>query len=221
MKINVSIVDDDHRLRNSLRRIIGRFGDCNCISDHPTGQDAVTRLPGLRPQVVLMDINLPGGLDGIACVQRLKPLMPATEFIMLTVYEDTDRIYQALAAGASGYLLKQSEVGEIHDAIVQVHQGAVPMSSHIARKVLSAFRPAPATAPATFQDLTVRESEILDLLSKGLLYKEIAEHLRVSYNTVNNHVRHIYEKLHVNTRTEAVAVYLQQPGVPNRGGTGS
>ena len=129
----------------------------------------------------------------------------------------TALVFQALAAGASGYLLKQSEVGEIHDAIVQVNQGAVPMSSHIARKVLSAFRPAPATAPTTFQDLTARESEILDLLSKGLLYKEIAEHLKVSYNTVNNHVRHIYEKLHVNTRTEAVAVYLQQPG-PNRGG---
>jgi DNA-binding NarL/FixJ family response regulator len=165
-----------------------------------------------------MDINLPG-LDGIGCVQRLKPLMPRTEFIMLTVYEDSERIFQALAAGASGYLLKQAEFGEIHDAILQVNQGGAPMSCHIARKVVTAFRPQPALAPGTFQDLTVRESEILDLLSKGLLYKEIAEQLKVSYNTVNNHVRHIYEKLHVNTRTEAVAVYLQQPNAPNRGGS--
>jgi DNA-binding NarL/FixJ family response regulator len=218
MKITVSIVDDDDRLRQSLRRLLDRFDDCEFVSDHATGQDAVEKLPGLRPRVVLMDINLPG-LDGIGCVQRLKPLMPDTEFIMLTVYEDPERIFQALAAGASGYLLKQAEFGEIHDAIVQVHQGGAPMSSHIARKVVTAFRPPPASATTgTFQNLTARESEILDLLSKGLLYKEIAEQLQVSYNTVNNHVRHIYEKLHVNTRTEAVAIYFESRSSPERRG---
>jgi DNA-binding NarL/FixJ family response regulator len=215
MKITVSIVDDDDGLRVSLRRLLGRFDDCECLSDHATGQDAAAALPNLRPRVVLMDINLPG-LDGIACVRQLKPLMPDTEFIMLTVYEDSERIFQALAAGASEYLLKQAEFGEIHDAIVQVHQGGAPMSSHIARKVVTAFRPQPAAAPGTFQDLTPRESEILDLLSKGLLYKEIADHLKVSYNTVNNHVRHIYEKLHVNTRTEAVAIYFESRTSPDR-----
>ena len=220
MKITVSIVDDDDRLRQSLRRLLDRFTDCEFTSDHATGQDAVERLPRLCPRVVLMDINLPG-LDGIGCVQRLKPLMPNTEFIMLTVYEDAERIFQALAAGASGYLLKQAEFGEIHDAILQVHQGGAPMSSHIARKVVTAFRPQVASvAPSTFQNLTARESVILELLAKGLLYKEIADQLQVSYNTVNNHVRHIYEKLHVNTRTEAVAVYLQQPPGPGRGGPG-
>lgn len=219
MKITVSIVDDDERLRLRLARILGRFDDCECISNHPTGQDAVERLPALRPQVVLMDINLPG-LDGIGCVQQLKPRMPDTEFIMLTVYEDSERIFQALSAGASGYLLKQSEIGEIHDAILQVQQGGAPMSSHIARKVVTAFRapPPPAPGKASFQDLTARESEILDLLSKGLLYKEIAEQLKVSYNTVNNHVRHIYEKLHVNTRTEAVAIYFESRTSPERRG---
>ncbi|MCW1921354.1 response regulator transcription factor [Luteolibacter arcticus] len=217
MKITVSIVDDDDRLRLRLQRLLGRSEDCECISDHATGQDAVERLPGLRPQVVLMDINLPG-LDGIGCVQRLKPQMPGTEFIMLTVYEDSERIFQALAAGASGYLLKQAEFGEIHDAILQVQQGGAPMSSHIARKVVTAFRPKSASAPGNFQDLTARESEILDLLSKGLLYKEIAEQLKVSYNTVNNHVRHIYEKLHVNTRTEAVAIYFESRSLPERPG---
>lgn len=218
MKITVSIVDDDDRLRQSLHRLLDRFDDCEFVSDHATGQDAVENLPRLQPQVVLMDINLPG-LDGIGCVRQLKPLMPATEFIMLTVYEDAERIFQALAAGASGYLLKQAEFGEIHDAIMQVHQGGAPMSSHIARKVVTAFRPPPATAATgSFQNLTNRESEILDLLSKGLLYKEIADQLHVSYNTVNNHVRHIYEKLHVNTRTEAVAIYFESRNSPDRRG---
>lgn len=215
MKITVSIVDDDDRLRTSLRRLLSRFADCDCISDHPSGVEAVELLPDLRPQVVLMDINLPE-LDGIGCVRKLKPLMPSTEFIMLTVYEDSERIFQALAAGASGYLLKQAEIGEIHEAILQVNQGGAPMSGHIARKVVTAFRPAAAALPGTFQNLTARESEILDLLSKGLLYKEIAEHLKVSYNTVNNHVRHIYEKLHVNTRTEAVAIYFESRNLPER-----
>lgn len=218
MKITVSIVDDDDRLRQNLRRLLERFDDCEFVSDHATGQEAVEKLPQQRPRVVLMDINLPG-LDGIGCVLRLKPLMPDTEFIMLTVYEDPERIFQALAAGASGYLLKQAEFAEIHDAIVQVHQGGAPMSSHIARKVVTAFRPPPASAATgTFQNLTARESEILDLLSKGLLYKEIAEQLQVSYNTVNNHVRHIYEKLHVNTRTEAVAIYFESRSSPERRG---
>lgn len=207
MKIPFSIVDDDERLRLSLRRVLERFGDCLCISDHSTGQEALAALPGLRPRVVLMDINLPG-LDGIGCVQRLKPVLPETEFIMLTVYEDSERIFRALAAGASGYVLKQAEIDEIHGAILQVVGGGAPMSNHIARKVVSAFQPRAAPGPS-FRDLTTRESEILQLLAKGLLYKEIAEQLKVSYNTVNNHVRHIYEKLHVNTRTEAVAIYLE------------
>ncbi|MES2996931.1 MAG: response regulator transcription factor [Verrucomicrobiota bacterium] len=220
MKITVSIVDDDDRLRTSLRRLLDRCDDCQCVSDHTTGKEAVAALPSLRPRVVLMDINLPG-MDGIECVRQLKPLMPDTEFIMLTVYEDSERIFQALAAGASGYLLKQTEFGEIHDAILQVHAGGAPMSSHIARKVVAAFRPAPHHVTGQFLDLTAREREVLELLAHGLLYKEISAQLGVSYNTVNNHVRHIYEKLHVNSRTEAVAAWFASGRGRQRGQRGN
>jgi DNA-binding NarL/FixJ family response regulator len=178
-------------------------------------------MPKGNPQVVLMDINLPG-LSGVECVRRLKPLLPSTQVIMLTVYQNTEHIFKALSAGATGYLLKQTPPTELLDAIREVHNGGSPMSSHIARKIVQSFQqPAPATPQAIH--LSPRETEVLDLLAKGFLYKEIAEKTGLTYATVHTHIRHIYEKLHVRSRTEAVAVHLsharQNTGrsVPQRG----
>ena len=156
-----------------------------------------------------MDINLPG-MNGVECVRRLKPLLPATQVIMLTVYQNTDHIFNALAAGATGYLLKQTPPAELLAAIRNVHAGGSPMSSHIARKIVQSFQQAPA-ASAGATSLSPREAEVLDLLAKGYLYKEIAETMQVTYATVHTHIRHIYEKLHVRSRTEAVAKHLGRP----------
>ncbi len=155
-----------------------------------------------------MDINLPG-LSGVECARRLKPLLPATQIIMLTVYQNTENIFNALAAGATGYLLKQTPPADLLVAIREVHEGGSPMSSHIARKIVQSFqKPAPAARDA--QALSPREAQVLDLLAKGYLYKEIADTMHVTYATVHTHIRHIYEKLHVRSRTEAVAKHLKE-----------
>lgn len=165
-------------------------------------------IPKVKPEVVLMDINLPGA-NGVECVRRLKPHCPTTQIIMLTVYQKTEHIFNALAAGATGYMLKQTPPSELLTAIKEVHGGGSPMSSHIARKIVQSFQqPAPACAEA--ESLSPREAEVLDLLAKGFLYKEIADQMKVSYATVHTHIRHIYEKLHVRSRTEAVAKHLGQ-----------
>jgi DNA-binding NarL/FixJ family response regulator len=202
MSIRVAIIEDEAALRISLERLINRFPGCLCVGAFADGGEAIKGLAVCQPSVALVDINMPG-VNGIECVARLKPLMPRTEFIMLTVYEDADSVFAALAAGASGYLLKRADEHELHTAIQQVMDGGAPMDSHIARKVIQAFRGQP-NATAT---LTSREEEVLALLAKGMLYKEISDHLKISYPTVNNHVRHIYEKLHVNSRGQAVALY--------------
>jgi DNA-binding NarL/FixJ family response regulator len=155
-----------------------------------------------------MDINLPG-INGVECVRRLKPQLPATQIIMLTVYQNTENIFDALAAGATGYLLKQTPPDELLAAIREVHAGGSPMSSHIARKIVRSFQQAPPPSPEA-QSLTPREAEVLDLLAKGFLYKEIAMTTKTTYATVHTHIRHIYEKLHVRSRTEAVARHLGQ-----------
>jgi DNA-binding NarL/FixJ family response regulator len=155
-----------------------------------------------------MDINLPG-INGVECVRRLKPLLPGTQVIMLTVYEDTENIFNALAAGATGYLLKRTPREELLAAIRDVRRGGSPMTTHIARKVVQSFQQsAPAAQPA--ENLSQREQEVLDLLSQGFLYKEIAEKLGISYETVHTYIRRIYEKLQVRTRTEAVAKFLRR-----------
>lgn len=204
--IHVALVEDDGRVRASLARLLERASGVKCVSDHGSGEDALEALPNVKPQVVLMDINLPG-IDGVECVRRLKLLLPDTQVVMLTVYQDNDMIFNALAAGASGYLLKRTPGETLIASIREVHGGGSPMSSHIARKVVQSFRvtPAPATGAET---LTPREAEVLELLSKGYLYREIANELGVGYDTVHSHVRHIYEKLQVNTRTRAAAVHL-------------
>ncbi len=213
MSIRVSIVEDDAGVRASLARLIDSSPGFRCLSQHASAEKALQELPRTNPEVVLMDINLPG-LNGVECVRRLKPLLPQTQVIMLTVYQNTEHIFNALAAGATGYLLKQTPPAELLAAIREVHGGGSPMSGHIARKIVQSFqRPVPA-ARADTQSLSPREAEVLDLLAKGYLYKEIAEKTGLTYATVHTHIRHIYEKLQVRSRTEAVAKHLAQPQAP-------
>jgi DNA-binding NarL/FixJ family response regulator len=208
MLIRVSIVEDDVRVRGNLARLIDRSEGFRCLSQHPNAEQALEELPYLLPEVVLMDINLPG-MNGIECVRRLKELLPQTQLIMLTVYENTESIFNALAAGATGYLLKQTPPAELLAAMREVHRGGSPMTSQIARKVVASFKqPAPAPAPA--ENLTPREQQILVFLTQGFAYKEIADTLKVTYDTVHAHIRNIYEKLHVRSRGQAVARHLQQ-----------
>jgi len=208
MPIKIAIVEDDDVIRNSLAALIRRARALQLTGDYPDGETALREIPPHAPDVVLMDINLPG-MNGVECVQRLKPQLPGAQIIMLTVYQNTEHIFNALAAGATGYLLKQTPPAELLAAIRDVHAGGSPMSSHIARKIVQSFQHVPAE-PAGAQALSPREAEVLDLLAKGFLYKEIAEQMKVSYATVHTHIRHIYEKLHVRSRTEAVAKHLNQ-----------
>ena len=216
MKISVSIVEDDAQVRASLAELIDGSSDCRCVSRHGSAENGLEEIPQVKPDVVLMDINLPG-INGVECVRRLKPLLPATQIIMLTVYQNTENIFDALAAGATGYLLKQTPPDELIAAIREVHAGGSPMSSHIARKIVQSFQQ-PVTPSPGAQTLSPREVEVLDLLAKGFLYKEIAETTKVTYATVHTHIRHIYEKLHVRSRTEAVARHLGQTSRPETAG---
>jgi DNA-binding NarL/FixJ family response regulator len=210
MPITIAIVEDDVRLRSTLARLIDSTKGFSCVSQHPNAENALMELAVTRPEVVIMDINLPG-MNGVECVRRLKEMLPQTQVVMLTVYENTNIIFSALAAGASGYLLKQSSPEQLVEAIREVHNGGSPMSSHIARKVVASFQQV-ANPVHDYEKLSLREQEVLDCLAKGFLYREIAEKLDISYATVHTHVRHIYEKLHVRSRTEAVTKHLHQVG---------
>ena len=208
MPITVSIVEDNDQLRGTLARLLDRAEGFRCLSQHPNAEEALEALPPLHPEVVLMDINLPG-MNGVECVRRLKQIAPQTLILMLTAYEDTENIFNALASGASGYLLKRTPRAELLDSIREVHRGGSPMTAHIARLVVQSFQKGPVPAhPAEI--LSGREKEVLDCLSQGFLYKEIAEKLGISYETVHTYIRRIYEKLQVNTRTQAVAKFLQR-----------
>jgi DNA-binding NarL/FixJ family response regulator len=208
MAITVSIVEDNDQLRGTLARVISRAEGFRCLSQYANAESALDALPRERPNVVLMDINLPG-MNGVECVRRLKQLAPEIQAVMLTVYEDTENIFNALAAGASGYLLKRTGTAELLEAIRDVHKGGSPMTTHIARKVVQSFQRAGAS-PQSTSNLSQREQEVLDCLSQGFLYKEIAEKLGISYETVHTYIRRIYEKLQVRTRTEAVAKFLRR-----------
>jgi DNA-binding NarL/FixJ family response regulator len=210
MPITVSIVEDNEQLRGTLARVLNRAEGVECISQFASAEDALKALPQEKPNVVLMDINLPGGMNGVECVRQLKPLCPETQVIMLTVYEDTENIFNALAAGATGYMLKRTPRAELLDAIRDVLKGGSPMTTHIARKVVASFQRPLAATPQPTADLSPREKEVLDCLAQGFLYKEIAEKLGISYETVHTYIRRIYEKLQVRTRTEAVAKFLRQ-----------
>jgi DNA-binding NarL/FixJ family response regulator len=208
MSISVSIVEDSEPLRGTLAQVLNRAEGFRCASQHPSAEDALKELPAVRPDVVLMDINLPG-MNGVECVRHLKQILPQTQVMMLTVYEDTENIFNALAAGATGYMLKRTPRAELLAAIKDVLKGGSPMTTHIARKVVQSFqRAAPATPPAA--ELSDREQQVLDCLAQGFLYKEIAEKLGISYETVHTYIRRIYEKLQVRTRTEAVAKFLRR-----------
>ena len=208
MAITVSIVEDNDQLRGTLARVISRADGFVCLSQFANAEAALKALPKERPAVVLMDINLPG-MNGVECVRRLKQAVPEIQSVMLTVYEDTENIFNALAAGASGYLLKRTKSAELLEAIRDVVAGGSPMTTHIARKVVQSFQKAGASAQPS-ENLSPREQEVLDCLSQGFLYKEIAEKLGISYETVHTYIRRIYEKLQVRTRTEAVAKFLRR-----------
>ncbi|HEY2082474.1 MAG TPA: response regulator transcription factor [Verrucomicrobiae bacterium] len=208
MPIKISIVEDSDKFRETLARVLNRAEGFCCISHYPNAEDALKALPQAKPEVVLMDINLPG-MNGVECVRQLKQSLPTVQVMMLTVYEDTENIFNALAAGASGYMLKRTPRDELLDAIREVHRGGSPMTTHIARKVVQSFQRAVPAASAT-EALSPREQEVLDCLAQGFLYKEIAEKLSISYETVHTYIRRIYEKLQVRTRTEAVAKFLRR-----------
>lgn len=211
MPINVSIVEDNDQLRATLARLISRSEGFHCLSHFQNAEAALQTLPGEPPEVVLVDINLPG-INGVEFVRRLKQAAPAIQAVMLTAYEDTENIFNALAAGAAGYLLKRAPRSELLEAIREVRRGGSPMTTHIARKVVQSFqKPATAAQPTEpGETLSTREQEVLNLLSQGFFYKEIAEKLGISYETVHTYIRRIYEKLQVRTRTEAVAKFLRR-----------
>jgi DNA-binding NarL/FixJ family response regulator len=205
--ISVCIVDDNNELRAALEEIISMSDGYKCLGTMSTADEANRKLPLINPDVVLMDINLGSDETGIDCVRELKPVMPSTNFMMCTVYEEDEKIFEALNAGASGYILKKTAPGKLLEAIRELYQGGAPMSSQIARKVVAAFQKnttAPGTSDSDLATLSNREKEILELLSRGLMYKEIAAALFISQETVRKHVYHVYEKLHVSNRVEAV-----------------
>ena len=206
MPITVSIVEDSRGTRESLTELLKRSAGLRCVGAYANGEQALRELPGAAPDVVLMDINLPG-MSGIECVARLKASTPKTQVLMLTTYEEGDLIFESLRAGANGYLLKNMPPGEIVHAVEQVHSGGSPMSMHIARKVVNHFQQIKKPS-SEMEKLTKRELEILALLAKGFLYKEIADQLGISLSTVRAHLHTVYEKLHVQSRTEAVVKYL-------------
>jgi RNA polymerase sigma factor (sigma-70 family) len=208
MPVTVSIVEDSDKLRETLVRVLNRADGFRCVSHYANAEDALKDLPQAKPDVVLMDINLPG-MNGVECVRQLKKIAPEIQVMMLTVYEDTENIFDALAAGASGYMLKRTAGKELLEAIEEVKRGGSPMTTHIARKVVQSFQRS-AAAEAQTESLSEREQQVLDLLSQGLIYKEIAEKLGISYETVHTYIRRIYEKLQVRTRTEAVAKFLRR-----------
>jgi DNA-binding NarL/FixJ family response regulator len=205
MAIAVSIVEDDAQARRILAGWISRATGFRLAGEWGDAESALEKLSERNPNVVLMDINLPG-ISGVEAVRRLKPSMPGIQFVMLTVYEDADHIYNALAAGATGYLLKQTPREELLRAVEEVHRGGSPMTSNIARKVVQSFKQTSSSLSQN-EELSPREQEVLDLLARGYLYKEIAERLNISVPTVNTYVRRMYEKLHVRSRAQAVAKY--------------
>ena len=204
--ITVAIVEDDAQVRQSFVGILKRGPGVVCVGEYGNAEEAIREIPRVQPRVVLMDINLPG-MDGVHCVRRLSELAPNTQVVMLTVFENTEAIFNSLAAGAHGYLLKPISAEQLIAAIKDVYAGGAPMTSDIARKVVQTFkRPAPSAAET--ENLSPREQEVLDFLAKGYLYQEIAQQLAISYGTVHTYIERIFKKLHVRSRAQAVAKYL-------------
>ena len=206
MAISVAIVEDNPEVRRSLARYIGGAPGFTCACACASAEEALSVIPKSPPDVVLMDIQLPNK-SGIACTALLKKALPLVPVMMLTVYEDTDTIFNALKAGASGYLLKRSDPAQVLEALSELHHGGAPMTGEIARRVIESFR-RKAGSPGKAVGLSAREEEILVLLTKGYSNKLIADQLSLSYDTVSSHLKRVYQKLHVNSRTEAVIRYM-------------
>jgi DNA-binding NarL/FixJ family response regulator len=216
MTTRIAIVDDDERLRSQFQRMVNRFESCQCVGLFASGEEALAGIEREKPNVVLMDINMPG-MGGIECVRQLKAARNDLEIIMLTAYQDTERIFDSLAAGASGYILKRAVGEELKDAIQQVRTGGSPMTGQIARRVVQAFRQATPAPESEIVKLSPREQEVLALLARGDTYKEISTSLDISYATVHNYIRRMYEKLHVRSRAQAVNKFhaqTRQPRLP-------
>ena len=207
MLTSVAIVEDNIDFRGTLAHYLDEAPGYRCVCTCGSSEEALRQIPRLMPDVVLMDIHLPN-LSGVDCTRRLKEICPSVQILILTVYEDNERIFGALKAGAGGYLLKRADPADILRAIQEVRQGGAPMSSQIARRVVQSFREDRRDAPE-LDSLSQREEEILQHLSKGYSSKEIAERLSLSVNTVRTHLQHIYEKLHVRSRTEAIVKFLR------------
>jgi DNA-binding NarL/FixJ family response regulator len=207
MPIKVAIVDDDEGIRASLATLIRRAPALRLVGDYADAEAALKDIPHRPPDVVLMDINLPG-INGVECVRQLKGSLPAIQFLMLTVYEDSDSLFNSLKAGASGYLLKRTASARLLEAIRDVYGGGAPMTPQLARRVVQYFSK-PGDGEASVARLTPGEKEFLDQLAKGYAYKEIADRMTISIDTVRSYVRTVYEKLHVHSRTEAVVKYLR------------
>ncbi len=202
MSISIAIVEDLDAVRNGLKDFISLNTDFIVVGSFKTGEEAFENLPQIKPDIVIMDINLPG-MNGIECIRQVKDKSPGTQFMMFTVYENDEKVFEALKAGASGYLLKNTGLLQIGESVKELHEGGSPMSDNIARKLVNLFRD--TGKETAFMDiLSNREKEILQLLSRGLLYKEIADKLQITTGTVRIHIHKIYEKLHVQNRTEAI-----------------
>ena len=203
MSISLAIVEDLDVVRNGLKDFISLSTDFLVVGSYKSGEEALQKLPETKPDIVIMDINLPG-MNGIECIRQVKDKSPGTQFMMFTVYENDEKVFEALKAGASGYLLKNTGLLQIAESVKELHEGGSPMSANIARKMVNLVR-GDADKKTPFLDLlSPREKEILQLLAKGLLYKEIAEQLNITTGTVRIHIHKIYEKLHVQNRTEAI-----------------
>ena len=205
--ITVCIVDDDSGARESIAMFLETADDIRCLGGYASAAEALEAIPAAPPDVVLMDINMPG-VDGIACTRQLKAACPDVLIVMLTVYEDSDKLFRALSAGASGYLLKRAEPTKLLEAIRDVHAGGSPMSGSIARKVVQSFQHRHAAVDEK-EGLSAREEQVLKLLAKGHTYQRIAHELSISMDTTRTYIRRIYEKLHVHSRTEAVVRYME------------
>ena len=208
MRIRVSIVEDDDGVRDCVQELIDNSAECRCVGAFAKGEEAIAKLAKDDPDVALVDIGLPG-VNGIQVIRQLKRKLPRLKILMWTVFEDDERIFEALEAGADGYLLKRTCPGDILRSIEDVRDGGGPMTGIIARKLIGHFQKRPQGESDDLETLSNRERDILDHLAKGRLYKEIASVLNVSYETVHSHIRNIYEKLHVRSRTEAVTKYLK------------
>ena len=208
MAIKVSIVDDDDGIRSGLATLIRRAPALKLLGEYADAETAVKEIPGKVPDVVLMDINLPG-MNGVECVRQLKAALPKLQILMLTVYEDSDSLFNSFKAGASGYLLKRTASSRLLEAIHEVNMGGSPMTPQLARRVVQFFNVPDKAADSPISRLTLGEREFLDQLANGYAYKEIADRMKISIDTVRSYVRTVYEKLHVHSRTEAVVKYLR------------